>query len=77
MSAGAVGGAPVRWAAASVWLLCLLHDLKVEPLMGDAVSTAVMPGVVIAYALNLPFRARCFVFGVGRWSVRSRFVTTR
>jgi manganese transport system permease protein len=34
-------------------------------LMGDAVSHAVMPGVVIAYMLNLPFAVGAFVFGVG------------
>jgi manganese transport system permease protein len=39
--------------------------LKGWALMGDAVSHAVMPGVVIAYALNLPFALGAFVFGVG------------
>jgi manganese transport system permease protein len=33
--------------------------------MGDAVSHAVMPGVVIAYVLNIPFAVGAFVFGVG------------
>ena len=33
--------------------------------MGDAVSHAVMPGVAVAYALNLPFAVGAFVFGVG------------
>ena len=33
--------------------------------MGDAVSHAVMPGVVVAYALGLPFSVGAFVFGVG------------
>ncbi len=33
--------------------------------MGDAVSHAVMPGVVVAYALGLPFSLGAFVFGVG------------
>jgi manganese transport system permease protein len=39
--------------------------LKGWALMGDAVSHAVMPGVVIAYVLNLPFAVGAFVFGVG------------
>lgn len=33
--------------------------------MGDAVSHAVLPGVVIAYVLNIPFAIGAFVFGVG------------
>ena len=33
--------------------------------MGDAVSHAVLPGVVLAYALGLPFFLGAFVFGVG------------
>ena len=39
--------------------------LKGWALMGDAVSHAVMPGVVIAYVLNIPFAVGAFVFGVG------------
>jgi manganese transport system permease protein len=39
--------------------------LKGWALMGDAVSHAVMPGVVIAYLLNIPFAIGAFVFGVG------------
>jgi manganese transport system permease protein len=39
--------------------------LKGWALMGDAVSHAVMPGVVLAYVLNLPFALGAFVFGVG------------
>ncbi|OLP18299.1 hypothetical protein BST81_11265 [Leptolyngbya sp. 'hensonii'] len=39
--------------------------LKGWALMGDAVSHAVLPGVVIAYLLNLPFALGAFVFGVG------------
>jgi manganese transport system permease protein len=39
--------------------------LKGWALMGDAVSHAVMPGVVLAYALGLPFSLGAFVFGVG------------
>ncbi len=39
--------------------------LKGWALMGDAVSHAVMPGVVMAYLLNIPFAIGAFVFGVG------------
>ncbi len=39
--------------------------LKGWALMGDAVSHAVMPGVVIAYMLNIPLAIGAFVFGVG------------
>jgi manganese transport system permease protein len=45
-------------------LSCFL-TLKGWALMGDAVSHAVMPGVVIAYVLNIPFAIGAFVFGVG------------
>ena len=46
-------------------LLSCFLTLKGWALMGDAVSHAVMPGVVIAYALGLPFAVGAFVFGVG------------
>lgn len=39
--------------------------LKGWALMGDAVSHAVMPGVVIAYILNIPLAIGAFAFGVG------------
>jgi manganese transport system permease protein len=39
--------------------------LKGWALMGDAVSHAVMPGVVIAYVLNIPLAVGAFLFGVG------------
>lgn len=39
--------------------------LKGWALMGDAVSHAVMPGVVVAYMLNIPLAVGAFVFGVG------------
>ncbi|MEG4322771.1 MULTISPECIES: metal ABC transporter permease [unclassified Microcoleus] len=39
--------------------------LKGWALMGDAVSHAVMPGVAIAYILNIPLAVGAFVFGVG------------
>jgi manganese transport system permease protein len=45
-------------------LSCFL-TLKGWALMGDAVSHAVLPGVVIAYALGLPFAMGALVFGVG------------
>jgi manganese transport system permease protein len=46
-------------------LLSCYLTLKGWALMGDAVSHAVMPGVVIAYILNIPFAVGAFVFGVG------------
>ena len=46
-------------------LLSCYMTLKGWALMGDAVSHAVMPGVVVAYALGLPFFLGAFVFGVG------------
>lgn len=46
-------------------LLSCYMTLKGWALMGDAVSHAVMPGVVVAYALGLPFALGAFVFGVG------------
>jgi len=39
--------------------------LKGWALMGDAVSHSVMPGVVVAYALQLPISLGAFIFGVG------------
>ena len=46
-------------------LLSCYMTLKGWALMGDAVSHAAMPGVVVAYALGLPFSIGAFVFGVG------------
>tara|TARA_Y100001968_G_scaffold3728_2_gene3282 strand:+ start:2264 stop:3139 length:876 start_codon:yes stop_codon:yes gene_type:complete len=46
-------------------LLSCYMTLKGWALMGDAVSHAVMPGVVVSYALGLPFSLGAFVFGVG------------
>ena len=40
-------------------LLSCFMTLKGWALMGDAVSHAVLPGVVVAYALGLPFTLRC------------------
>ncbi len=50
-------------------LLSCFMTLKGWALMGDAVSHAVMPGVVIAYGLGLPFALGAFVFGVGSVAV--------
>ncbi len=38
--------------------------LKGWSLMGDAVSHSVLPGVVLAYVLNLPFAIGAFAFGL-------------
>lgn len=55
--------------SALVGLVCSVLScymtLKSWALMGDAVSHAVMPGVVIAYVLNIPLAVGAFVFGVG------------
>ncbi|XHX79368.1 MAG: metal ABC transporter permease [Stenomitos frigidus ULC029] len=57
------------WVSALVGIVCsalsCYMTLKGWALMGDAVSHAVMPGVVIAYLLNLPLAVGAFVFGVG------------
>lgn len=57
------------WVSALVGMVCsalsCYMTLKGWALMGDAVSHAVMPGVVIAYMLNLPLAVGAFVFGVG------------
>ena len=50
-------------------LLSCFMTLKGWALMGDAVSHAVLPGVVIAYALGLPLAVGAFVFGVGSVAV--------
>lgn len=46
-------------------VLSCYMTLKGWALMGDAVSHAVMPGVVIAYILKIPFAIGAFVFGIG------------
>ena len=51
--------------AAVCGLLSSYLTLKGWALMGDAVSHSVMPGVVVAYALGLPFSLGAFIFGVG------------
>jgi manganese transport system permease protein len=45
-------------------LSCYL-TLKGWALMGDAVSHAVLPGIVLAYLLGLPLAIGAFVFGLG------------
>jgi len=51
--------------AAVCGFLASFLTLKGWALMGDAVSHSVMPGVVVAYALGLPFSLGAFIFGVG------------
>ncbi|MCM1984360.1 metal ABC transporter permease [Lyngbya confervoides] len=57
------------WVSAFVGLVCAVLScyitLKGWSLMGDAISHAVVPGVVLAYALNLPFAIGAFAFGFG------------
>ena len=45
-------------------LSCYL-TLKGWSLMGDAVSHAVLPGVVLSYAVGVPFSIGAFIFGLG------------
>ncbi|MBJ7457917.1 MAG: metal ABC transporter permease [Thermoleophilaceae bacterium] len=47
-------------AVLSCWLTLLGWSL-----LGDAVSHAVLPGVVLGYVLGLPLAAGAFVFGIG------------
>ena len=57
------------WVSAFVGTVCAVLScyitLKGWSLMGDAVSHAVVPGVVVAYALGIPFALGAFVFGFG------------
>lgn len=46
-------------------LLSCYLVLKRWSLMGDAVSHSVLPGVVLAYVLGIPFSVGAFVFGLG------------
>lgn len=52
--------ASVVCALLSCWLVLLGWSL-----MGDAVSHAVLPGVVLSYLVGAPFAVGAFVFGVG------------
>lgn len=47
-------------ALLSCWLILLGWSL-----MGDAISHAVLPGIVLSYAVGAPFAAGAFVFGAG------------
>lgn len=57
------------WVSGFVGVVCAVLScfitLKGWSLMGDAVSHAVVPGVVVAYALGIPFAIGAFVFGFG------------
>jgi manganese transport system permease protein len=57
------------WVSAFVGLVCAVLScyitLKGWSLMGDAVSHAVVPGVVVAYATGIPFAVGAFLFGFG------------
>ena len=46
-------------------LLSCYMTLKGWSLMGDAVSHSVLPGVILAYVIGVPFSLGAFVFGVG------------
>jgi manganese transport system permease protein len=59
----AIGMSVLVGAVCSV-LSCYM-TLKGWALMGDAVSHAVLPGVVIAYMLGIPLAIGAFVFGLG------------
>ena len=52
--------ASIVCALLSCWLVLIGWSL-----MGDAVSHAVLPGVVLAYMIGAPFAVGAFVFGVG------------
>ena len=57
------------WVSAFVGIVCAVLScyitLKGWSLMGDAVSHAVVPGVVVAYAVGIPFSVGAFLFGFG------------
>jgi manganese transport system permease protein len=59
----AIGMSVLVGAVCSV-LSCYM-TLKGWALMGDAVSHAVLPGVVIAYVLGIPLAIGAFMFGLG------------
>src|SRR5690606_31231671 len=52
--------AAVVCAVLSCWLVLIGWSL-----LGDAVSHAVLPGVVLSYLLGAPFAVGAFVFGIG------------
>ena len=55
--------------SSAVGVVCALLScflvLKRWSLMGDAVSHSVLPGVVLAYVVGIPFSIGAFVFGLG------------
>lgn len=57
------------WVSILVGTVCAVLScyltLKGWALMGDAVSHAVLPGVVIAYGLQIPLALGAFIFGLG------------
>jgi manganese transport system permease protein len=57
------------WVSAFVGTVCAVLScyitLKGWSLMGDAVSHAVVPGVIVAYAMGIPFALGAFLFGFG------------
>ncbi|MGP9694842.1 metal ABC transporter permease [Brachybacterium sp. AOP25-B2-12] len=55
----ATGAAAIVCALLSCWLVLIGWSL-----MGDAVSHAVLPGVVLAYVLGVPFAIGALVFGL-------------
>ncbi|MDN5687472.1 MAG: metal ABC transporter permease [Brachybacterium sp.] len=55
----ATGAAAIVCALLSCWLVLVGWSL-----MGDAVSHAVLPGVVLAYVLGVPFAIGALVFGL-------------
>lgn len=66
------------WVSALVGGLCAFLSaylmLKGWSLMGDALSHAVVPGVAVAYLLELPYAAGAFFSGIiaafGMWGIR-------
>jgi manganese transport system permease protein len=46
-------------------VLSCYMTLKGWALMGDAISHAVLPGVILAYVFNLPLALGAFIFGLG------------
>ncbi|MDY6781999.1 MAG: metal ABC transporter permease [Cyanobacteriota bacterium] len=57
------------WVSTFVGVVCAVLScyitLKGWSLMGDAVSHAVVPGVVVAHAIGIPFAVGAFLFGFG------------
>lgn len=55
--------------SSAVGVVCALLScflvLKRWSLMGDAVSHSVLPGVVLAYVIGIPFSIGAFIFGLG------------